>query len=155
MINDVRGLFFVKAQEKGLLLSTTIDGNVPDILHGDMLRLRQVLINLLGNALKFTDAGEVFLHVSLEEDDGKELTLRFNVQDTGRGIDITTLPHIFEAFSQADASMARRHEGTGLGLAISKQLVEMLGGSLSVKTTLGKGSRFWFTAQAPSRSFPS
>ncbi len=149
LVNDVRGLFFVKAQEKGLLLSTTIDGNVPDALHGDMLRLRQVLINLLGNALKFTDEGEVFLHVSLLEDYGKELTLRFNVQDTGQGIDITTLPHIFEAFSQADASMARRHEGTGLGLAISKQLVEMLGGSLNVETTLGKGSRFWFTAQLP------
>jgi PAS domain S-box-containing protein len=147
LVNDVRELFLVKAQKKGLLLSTTIDGNVPEALHGDMLRLRQVLINLLGNALKFTDAGEVFLHVSLAEDYGKELTLRFNVQDTGQGIETTNLPNIFEAFSQADASMARRHEGTGLGLAISKQLVEMLGGSLSVETTLGKGSRFWFTAQ--------
>jgi PAS domain S-box-containing protein len=147
LVNDVREIFLVKAQKKGILLSTAIDGNVPDTLHGDTLRLRQVLVNLLGNALKFTDAGEVFLHVSLVEDSGSNLTIRFNVRDTGQGIDATTLPHIFEAFSQADASMARRHEGTGLGLAISKQLVEMLGGSIGVETALGKGSLFWFTVQ--------
>jgi len=149
LVNDVRELFLVKAQKKGLLLSTALDGDVPDTLHGDTLRLRQVLINLLGNALKFTDAGEVFLNVHLEEDSGKDLTLRFTVRDTGLGIDTTTLPHIFEAFSQADASMARRHEGTGLGLAISKQLVEMLGGSIGVETSLGKGSLFWFTVCLP------
>jgi len=149
LVHDVRDLFLVKAQKKGLLLSTAIDGDVPDTLHGDTLRLRQVLINLLGNALKFTDAGEVFLHVNLEEDSGKDLTLRFTVRDTGQGIDTTTLPHIFEAFSQADASMARRHEGTGLGLAISKQLVEMLGGSIGVETSSGKGSLFWFTIRMP------
>ncbi len=147
LVYDVKELFLVKAQKKGLVLSTTIDGDVPDTLHGDTLRIRQVLINLLGNALKFTDAGDVFLHVSLVEDSGKNLTIRFNVRDTGQGIDKATLPHIFDAFSQADASMARRHEGTGLGLAISKQLVEMLGGSIGVETTLGKGSLFWFTAQ--------
>jgi two-component system, sensor histidine kinase len=147
LVNDVRALFLVKAQNKGLELSTTIDGDVPDTLHGDTLRIRQILVNLLGNALKFTDTGEVFLHVSLVEDSGKNLTIRFDVRDTGQGIDTATLPHIFDAFSQADASMARRHEGTGLGLAISKQLVEMLGGSIGVETTLGKGSIFWFTAQ--------
>jgi two-component system, sensor histidine kinase len=154
LVNDVKALFLVKAQKKGLVLSTTIDGDIPDTLHGDTLRIRQILINLLGNALKFTDAGEVFLHVCLEEDSGKNLTIRFNVQDTGQGIDTETLPHIFDAFSQADASMARRHEGTGLGLAISKQLAEMLGGSIGVETTLGKGSLFWFTAQLH-RSFSS
>jgi len=149
LVHDVRDLFLVKAQKKGLVLSTAIDGDVPDTLHGDTLRLRQVLINLLGNALKFTDAGEVFLHVNLQEDSGKDLTLRFTVRDTGQGIDTTTLPHIFDAFSQADASMARRHEGTGLGLAISKQLVEMLGGSIGVETSNGKGSLFWFTVRLP------
>ncbi|MDD2337366.1 MAG: ATP-binding protein, partial [Geobacteraceae bacterium] len=147
LVNDVRALFLVKAQEKGLVLSTTIDGDVPNTLHGDTLRIRQILINLLGNALKFTDAGAVSLHVSLVEDSGENLIIRFDVRDTGQGIDTATLPHIFDAFSQADASMARRHEGTGLGLAISKQLVEMLGGSIGVETTLGKGSLFWFTAQ--------
>jgi len=149
LVNDVRELFLVKAQKKGLLLSIFLDGEVPDTLHGDTLRLRQVLINLLGNALKFTDAGEVSLQVNLEEDSGKDLALRFTVRDTGQGIDTTTLPHIFDAFSQADASMARRHEGTGLGLAISKQLIEMLGGSIGVETSLGKGSLFWFTVRLP------
>ena len=152
LVYDVRELFLVKAQKKGILFSTTVDGDVPDMLHGDTLRLRQVLINLLGNALKFTDAGEVFLHVNLEENRGKDLIIRFNVRDTGRGIAATTLPHIFDAFSQADASMARRYEGTGLGLAISKQLVEMLGGTIGVETTLGKGSLFWFTARLPQSS---
>jgi PAS domain S-box-containing protein len=149
LVDDVTESFLVKAQKKGIRLSSTIDGDVPDRLQGDTLRLRQILINLLGNAFKFTDAGEVFLHVSLEEDSMKSMTIRFSVRDTGQGIDATTLPHIFEAFSQADASMARRHEGTGLGLAISKQLVEMLGGSIGVETTLGIGSLFWFTAQLP------
>ena len=129
LVNDVRELFLVKAQKKGLLLSTSIDSEVPEILHGDTLRLRQVLINLVGNALKFTDTGEIFLHVSLADDSGKDSMIRFTVQDTGQGIDTAILPHIFEAFSQADSSMARRHEGTGLGLAISKHLIEMLGGS--------------------------
>ena len=154
LVYDVRELFLVKAQKKGLLLSTTIDGDVPDMLHGDILRLRQVLINLLGNALKFTSKGEVFLHVNLEGNYGKDLIIRFNVRDTGQGIAPANLPHIFDAFSQADASMARRYEGTGLGLAISKQLVEMLGGSIGVETALGKGSLFWFTARLPQSSSP-
>ena len=154
LVNDVRECFLVKAQKKGILLSTTIDGNVPDTLHGDTLRLRQVLINLLGNALKFTDAGEVSLQVFLAGDSGKDQLIRFNVRDTGQGIDDTILPHIFDAFSQADPSMARRHEGTGLGLAISKQLVEMLGGSIGVETSLGSGSLFWFTVRMPQSISP-
>jgi len=154
LVNDVRELFLVKAQNKGLLLSTSIDGQVPEILHGDTLRLRQVLINLVGNALKFTDRGEILLQVSLDDDSGQDPMIRFTVRDTGQGIDTATLPHIFEAFSQADSSMARRHEGTGLGLAISKQLIEMLGGSIGVETTLGKGSLFWFTAKLPRSTAP-
>ncbi|MRR55237.1 MAG: response regulator [Deltaproteobacteria bacterium] len=154
LVNEVREIFLVKAQKRGILFSTSIDEDVPDALHGDTLRLRQILINLLGNALKFTDAGEVSLHVDLAENSGTDMLIRFKVRDTGQGIDAAILPHIFDAFSQADESMARRHEGTGLGLAISKQLVEILGGSIGVETSLGKGSLFWFTARLPQSTPP-
>jgi len=149
MVNDVRELFLVKARRKGIDVFTSIEENVPDTLHGDMLRLRQVLINLLGNALKFTDKGEVSLHVSLAKQAGTKLAVRFEVRDTGQGMEKSTLPRIFEAFSQADSSMARRHEGTGLGLAISKQLIEMMAGTIGVESSLGEGSLFWFTIQLP------
>lgn len=154
LVNEVREIFLVKTQKKGILFSTSIDEDLPDALHGDTLRLRQILINLLGNALKFTDAGEVSLHVDLAENSGTDILIRFKVRDTGQGIDTAILPHIFDAFSQADESMARRHEGTGLGLAISKQLVEILGGSIGVETSLGKGSLFWFTARLPQSTPP-
>jgi PAS domain S-box-containing protein len=150
MINDVRDLFLVKARRKGIDVFTSAEENLPDTLHADTLRLRQVLINLLGNALKFTDTGEVSLHVSLSKQAGAEMVVRFDVRDTGQGIEKSTLPRIFEAFSQADPSMARRHEGTGLGLAISKQLIEMMGGTIGVESTLGNGSLFWFTIRVPS-----
>jgi len=154
LVNDIREFFLVKAEKKNIRFSASIDGDIPDELHSDTLRLRQILINLLGNALKFTDAGEVSLHVNLVENSGEDLLIRFNVRDTGQGIETATLPHIFDAFSQADDSMTRRYEGTGLGLAISKQLVEILGGSIGVETSLGKGSLFWFTARLPRSTSP-
>jgi CheY-like chemotaxis protein len=110
-------------------------------------RLRQVLINLLGNAFKFTERGEVSLYVRLEEENAEDLVLRFEVRDTGPGIAKASQMKIFDSFSQADGSMARRFEGTGLGLAISKQLVEMMGGAIGVESELDKGSLFWFNVR--------
>jgi CheY-like chemotaxis protein len=109
--------------------------------------LRQILINLKGNALKFTEHGEVYLEARLEEETPEDIILRFDVRDTGTGITPEAQQKIFDAFSQADSSMARRHEGTGLGLAISKQLVEMMGGNIGMESTPGKGSLFWFTVR--------
>jgi CheY-like chemotaxis protein len=145
LVKGVSDLFLVKAEKKKIELECEIDEAIPDKLEGDTLRMRQVLVNLLGNAVKFTEHGKVSLGVRLLEDAPSGLVLRFNVRDTGPGIAKASMPHIFEAFSQADDSMTRRHEGTGLGLAISKQLVEMMGGNLNVESNQGSGSLFWFT----------
>lgn len=148
LVKDVTDLFSVKAQNKNISLSHDIAATVPLYLKGDMVRLRQVLINLLGNATKFTEEGHVSLSVSLVDEETEQLVIRFDVRDTGPGISPEILPTIFDAFSQADDSMTRRHEGTGLGLAISCQLVDMMGGTLSVESTQGQGSLFWFTIRA-------
>ncbi len=142
---DIMSLFQLKARNKLIGLRYSVDESVPDLLKGDAVRLRQILINLLGNAIKFTEEGEVSLDVSVVKETTAGLILRFDVLDTGPGISHNALSNIFDAFTQADNSMTRRHEGTGLGLPISKQLVEMMGGSLGVASTPGKGSRFWFT----------
>ncbi len=147
LVKEVAELFGVKAQNKNIILRYGVAGTVPDLLKGDMVRLRQVLINLLGNAIKFTDRGVVSLFVSAVDAE-EELVLRFDVRDTGPGISVDTVPYIFNAFSQADDSMTRRHEGTGLGLAISKQLVEMMGGRINVESAPGEGSLFWFTIRS-------
>jgi PAS domain S-box-containing protein len=145
VVREVTDLFSVKARGKEITLRFQVDLHVPDAVEGDATRLRQVLINLIGNALKFTDKGEVTLEVMLEENTGSDVVLRFEVRDTGRGIGETELAAIFDAFTQADVSMTRRHEGTGLGLTISKQLVEIMGGAIGVDSRPGKGSLFWFT----------
>lgn len=145
MTTDIMSLFQLKAQNKRIGLRYSVDESVPDQLKGDAVRLRQILINLLGNAIKFTEEGEVFLGVSVAEETTSGLILRFDVLDTGPGISHNDLSNIFVAFTQADNTMTRRHDGTGLGLPISKQLVEMMGGSLGVESTPGKGSQFWFT----------
>ncbi len=145
MVREVMDLFSLKAGKKGIALRFQITPEVPDTVAGDDSRLRQVLINLLGNAVKFTDHGEVCLNVFLEGKSGEDVTLRFEVRDTGKGIARKEQNTIFSAFYQADTSMTRRHEGTGLGLAISKQLVEMMGGRIGVDSQAGKGSLFWFT----------
>lgn len=145
LTTDIMSLFQLKAQDKLIGLCYSVDASVPDLLQGDAVRLRQVLINLLGNAIKFTEEGEVALGVSVVEETTAGLVLRFDVLDTGPGISHHAISNIFDAFCQADNSMTRRHEGTGLGLPISKELVEMMGGSLHVESTPGKGSRFWFT----------
>jgi PAS domain S-box-containing protein len=145
VVREVTDLFSIKAQRKGIALRFQLDPRIPDAVVGDATRLRQVLINLLGNALKFTEKGEVSLDVNLVEKTGDEMVPRFEVRDTGKGIQEDEMKVIFDAFTQADVSMTRRHEGTGLGLAISKQLVEMMGGAIGVDSRSGEGSLFWFT----------
>jgi PAS domain S-box-containing protein len=147
LAKEVRDLFSVKAQKKSIAMTLHIDDSVPDSLEGDSVRLRQVLINLKGNAIKFTEHGEVSLQVRLQEESADNVLLRFEVSDTGTGIAPDAQRKIFDAFSQVDGSMARRHEGTGLGLAISKQLVEMMDGELGVESEPAKGSLFWFTVR--------
>jgi signal transduction histidine kinase/DNA-binding response OmpR family regulator len=135
-----------RADEKGLALMLEISPEVPDALIGDVNRLRQVLVNLVGNAIKFTERGEVVLKVELEEIKAEKAALRFSVTDTGIGIASNDQQKVFEAFRQADSSTTRRYGGTGLGLAISSRLVELMGGSISLKSNLGEGSVFTFTA---------
>ncbi len=135
-----------RAHQKGLELNCCIEPNVPQLLIGDPSRLRQVLINLLGNALKFTLRGEINLRVNVASADRDSLQLHFSVQDTGIGIPADKEHSIFEAFTQVDGSTARRFGGTGLGLTISRKLVGMMGGCIWLETALGVGSTFHFTA---------
>jgi CheY-like chemotaxis protein/anti-sigma regulatory factor (Ser/Thr protein kinase) len=137
----------LRANEKKLELICRIDPDVPDILTGDPGRLRQVLINLVGNAVKFTKQGEVTLRVELESSKEECVWLRFHVADTGIGISPEKQAAIFEAFTQADGSTARRYGGTGLGLSISRRLVELMGGRIWVESRIGQGSTFHFNAQ--------
>ena len=136
-----------RAAEKGLELACRIAPDVPQAVVGDPGRLRQVILNLVGNAIKFTHEGEVIVDVALERMTADEVTLRFRVTDTGIGIAQDKQWDIFGAFVQADASTTRRYGGTGLGLTISAQLVEMMGGRIWIESELGKGSRFHFIAR--------
>jgi two-component system sensor histidine kinase/response regulator len=145
---DVAELFAPRAHAAGLELAVVVDQDVPAAVRGDPSRLRQVLVNLVGNAVKFTQHGEVVVHIGVATWEDAVAVLRFDVVDTGIGIDADTTSHIFDAFSQGDASMTRRYGGTGLGLAICRQLVELMGGSISVESEQGAGSRFWFTVPA-------
>jgi signal transduction histidine kinase/FixJ family two-component response regulator len=145
-IDDVVQLLGVLASAKGLQMYSRVSEEIPRLVRGDALRLRQVLTNLSGNAIKFTERGEVTLGAALEcQGDGKT-TVRFAVTDTGIGIRPDRAQALFSPFVQADVSTTRKYGGTGLGLAISKQLVEMMGGKIGIESREGEGSTFWFTA---------
>jgi two-component system sensor histidine kinase RpfC len=141
-----------QARFKGLATFLRVPSNVPFLLRGDPLLLRQVLLNLLGNALKFTERGKVGIRVTLESETPRHATLRFEVVDTGIGISAEAQRRIFDRFTQADESITRRFGGTGLGTTISKEIVEMMGGTIGVDSELGKGSAFWFTVEMTKQS---
>ncbi len=146
-LDTVATVVSLKGQEKGLEVLFDVSPEVPLHLVGDPLRLGQVLTNLSNNALKFTENGEVIVKAELEETTGDEAVLRFSVRDTGVGLTEEQQAKLFQPFTQADASTTRKHGGTGLGLTISKQLVEMMGGEIGVKSQIGVGSTFFFTAR--------
>lgn len=145
-VTDVCRMLAVTAHGKGLELHCLMGEQVPDTLHGDETRFRQVLINLMSNAVKFTPAGKVTVEVSATRPTHGEALLRVEVTDTGIGLEGSQVDELFEAFHQADVSTTRRFGGTGLGLAISKELVELMGGELGATSEPGGGSTFWFTA---------
>jgi two-component system, sensor histidine kinase LadS len=147
LLDRVRELFAAQAAGKGVELSVGIDSEVPQVLRGDPVRLEQVLVNLVANALKFTDAGRVAVHAALESATPAEAVLRFDVTDTGIGVSAEQQARLFEPFSQADESITRRYGGTGLGLAICRQLVELMGGTIGVVSEPGRGSTFHFTVR--------
>ncbi|MCX7018760.1 MAG: response regulator [Candidatus Sumerlaeota bacterium] len=147
VVEDVTDMLSFKAAEKNLEISYMISKEVPSLLRGDPGRLRQILLNLAGNAVKFTEKGEVMIRVSFDSQDDAHAMLRFEVADTGIGIPQDRLSLLFKPFSQADSSTTRHFGGTGLGLAISKKLVDAFGGDIGVESEFGKGSRFWFTAR--------
>ena len=145
-LGDTLKALGLRAHEKGIELIGDIDPSVPDRLVGDPVRIKQVITNLIGNAIKFTSQGEVVLTVTVESRNVDSVILHFAVSDTGIGIPPDKLSVIFEAFSQADGSITRKYGGTGLGLTISTRLVEMMHGKLTAESTPGEGSTFHFTA---------
>jgi PAS domain S-box-containing protein len=147
VVTSAVGALAARAREKKIALNHSIDGTIAAELLGDPLRLRQILINLLGNAIKFTETGTVELRVALEENGGDGSLLRFAISDTGIGITKDKQSQIFDAFTQADASTTRRYGGTGLGLAICSRLVQLMGGRIWVESEVGRGSTFSFTAR--------
>jgi len=145
-VEGVIDIFSVKADKKCLEFSCFVSPEVPSLLRGDPGRLRQVLINLTGNAIKFTNSGEVRISVTMTDETDSHITVRFDVKDTGIGIPADRMGLMFKSFSQADASTTRQYGGTGLGLSISKQIAELMRGQICVESEEGKGSNFWFTA---------
>jgi signal transduction histidine kinase/CheY-like chemotaxis protein/HPt (histidine-containing phosphotransfer) domain-containing protein len=151
LLEDIHTVYTPQADAKGIALHFDIANDIPVAICGDPNRLRQIMANLLGNAIKFTDQGRIMAKVRVAGEDSQAVTLRFEVHDTGIGISREARSRIFEAFSQADDSTTRKYGGTGLGLAISKQLVELMGGAIGVDNALTQGSVFWFTVSFDKR----
>jgi light-regulated signal transduction histidine kinase (bacteriophytochrome)/DNA-binding NarL/FixJ family response regulator/HPt (histidine-containing phosphotransfer) domain-containing protein len=147
LLDNLASILFATANAKGIKLLCGADLSVPTQLRGDPGRLRQILTNLVANAIKFTEKGEVEIRVALEEENESNCVLRFSVCDTGIGIPEDKIGALFNKFSQVEASTTRKYGGSGLGLAISRQLAELMGGGVGVKSLPGKGSEFWFTAR--------
>ena len=164
VVEDVLELVADTTQRKKLELACWVEDNVPEEVIGDPGRFRQVLTNLVGNAVKFTEKGEVFVRLAAEPVEEARVRLRLEIHDTGIGLTPDAQARIFQSFSQADTSTTRRYGGTGLGLAISKQLIELMGGTIGVESQPGQGSTFWFEltleasppgeAQAPRTRWP-
>jgi CheY-like chemotaxis protein/signal transduction histidine kinase len=150
-LESVIELFTKTCADKNLNFAVLTDQGVPAALAGDPSRLRQVLVNLVGNAIKFTERGEVVLKVSVVEDTPADALLRFAVKDTGIGIPADQIPNLFQAFAQVHSFPTQKFRGTGLGLAICKQLVHLMGGEMGVESTIGQGSLFWFTLRLEKR----
>lgn len=147
---DVIRLFTATASEKDLEIITRMDSGIPVNLIGDAGRLRQIMSNLIGNAIKFTEKGHIFIEIGkVETTDPTKFGIKIGVTDTGMGIPQESISTIFEQFSQVDASATRKHEGTGLGLAISSSFIKLMGGDICVESEVGKGTSFWFTLELP------
>jgi PAS domain S-box-containing protein len=144
-MNALATMMTMNAGDKELELAISVDVAIPNRLHGDAMRLQQILVNLAGNAIKFTEQGEVVVSVQLTARDDHSALLRFEVRDTGMGMTEAQLGQLFNAFSQGDQSITRRFGGTGLGLAITKRLIELMGGQVAVNSRPGQGSTFWFS----------
>jgi CheY-like chemotaxis protein len=147
LLNDFTASFVLRAQHKGLELFCKIAEDVPNLVRGDPNRLRQILGNLVENAIKFTSTGQINIGVTTELQTDDEVVLYFTVRDTGIGITADKLPLLFNKFTQVDNSTTRQYGGTGLGLAISKHLANLLGGKIGVSSEFGSGSEFWFTVR--------
>ncbi len=153
-VEDVIEMFVQRASAKNIELTCNINLDTFNYLRGDAARLRQILVNLIGNSIKFTENGEVAVKVRQEQDIDNHVVVRFDISDTGIGIHEDRADRLFQLFSQADSSTTRKFGGTGLGLAISKHLAEMMGGKIAVESELDKGSTFWFTAKFEKQKNP-
>jgi two-component system sensor histidine kinase/response regulator len=155
LVESQTELLLSQVTEKGLSLMTYIDPKIPDLLRGDPGRIAQILINLIGNAIKFTKVGSVVVRATLKSSTAEEVIVHFSVTDTGIGLPSEACDRLFQPFTQADNSTARKYGGTGLGLSISKRLTELMGGSIGIEGTEGKGSTFWFTTRLISAFSPN
>lgn len=144
LVQDISRLLAATAKHKGLKLGTFVDQTIPQFVIGDPTRVRQVLLNLIGNSIKFTEKGEVNVRATVESQDAENVVIRFSVSDTGIGISEEDRRFLFQPFSQVDSSNTRKYGGTGLGLSISKRFVMMMGGEIGVESEKGQGSTFWF-----------